>query len=58
MKKIYNSRIVEVLAKKYAITPRYVRYCLKGDRNPVYADELKKEYQRLLKKVDKALGSD
>lgn len=58
MKKIYNSRIVEVLAAKYAITPRYVRYCLKGDRNPVYADELKKEYQRLIKRIDKALDSD
>jgi hypothetical protein len=58
MKKIYNTGVVKALACKYEVTPRYIRYCLNGDRTPVYADELKAEYNKKVEQVEKALNSD
>jgi len=58
MKKTYNTGVVNALAVKYKVTPRYIRYCINGDRTPVYADELIAEYQKKLEQVEKALKSD
>ena len=58
MKKTYNTEVVKALAYKYEVTPRYIRYCLSGDRTPVYADELIAEYKKKLEQVEKALKSD
>lgn len=58
MKKSYNTRVVKALACKYTVTPRYIRYCLNGDRTPVYADELIAEYNKKLEQIEKALNSD
>ena len=58
MKKTYNTGVVKALACKYKVTPRYIRYCLSGDRTPVYADELIAEYYKKLEQVEKALNSD
>ena len=58
MKKTYNTAVVKVLACKYKVTPRYIRYCLNGDRTPIYADELIAEYNQKLEQVEKALNSD
>ena len=58
MKKTYNTEVVKVLACKYKVTPRYIRYCLNGDRTPIYADELIAEYNQKLGQVEKALNSD
>jgi len=58
MKKTYNTELVKALACKYKVTPRYIRYCLNGDRTPIYVDELITEYQKKLEQVEKALNSD
>lgn len=58
MKKTYNTGVVKALACKYKVTPRYIRYCLNGDRTPVYADDLISEYNQKLGQVEKALNSD
>ncbi|SFN25024.1 hypothetical protein [Salegentibacter flavus] len=58
MKKTYNTSVVRALACKYEVTPRYIRYCLRGDRTPIYADELIAEYNTKLEQVEKALNSD
>lgn len=58
MKKIYNTVVVKALASKYEVTPRYIRYCLNGDRTPIYADQLKVEYHKKLEQMEKALKSD
>lgn len=58
MKKTFNSGVVKALAYKYKVTPRYIRYCLNGDRTPIYADELIAEYTKKLEQVEKALNSD
>lgn len=57
MKKTYNTVVVKALAFKYNVTPRYIRYCLNGDRTPAYADELIAEYSRKMEQVEKALNS-
>ena len=58
MKKSFNTGVVKALACKYKVTPRYIRYCLNGDRTPVYADELIADYHKKLEQVEKALKSD
>lgn len=58
MKKTYNTGLVKALARKYKVTPRYIRYCLSGERNPVYADELVAEYYQKIEKIKRALDSD
>ena len=58
MKKTYNTEVVKALACKYKVTPRYIRYCLSGDRTPLYADELITEYKKKVEQVEKALKSD
>ena len=52
MKQTYNATLVKALAKKYKISPRYVRYCLKGKRSPCFADKIKKDYKRFIKKIE------
>jgi hypothetical protein len=58
MQKTYNSGVVKALSCKYKVTPRYIRYCLNGDRTPIYADELIAEYYKKLEQVERALNSD
>lgn len=58
MKKTYNTRVVNTLAQKYEVSPRFVRYCLSGERTPIYSDELKSEYERILKKIENALNNN
>ncbi len=58
MKKTYNTEVVKSLACKYKVTPRYIRYCLSGDRTPIYADELLAEYHKKLEQIARALNFD
>lgn len=58
MKKTYNTEVVKALACKYQVTPRYIRYCLNGDRTPVYADELIADYQKKQEQLEKILKSE
>lgn len=55
MKQTYNATLVMALAKKYKISPRYVRYCLKGERSPCFADKIKKDYKRFINKIENVI---
>ena len=55
MKQMYSAEIIKLLAKKYSISPRYVRYCLKGDRRPYFAEKIKKDYEACVRKIQKVL---
>ena len=55
MKQTYNANLVKALAKKYKISPRYVRYCLKGERSPSFADKIKKDYKRFINKIENVI---
>ncbi|MCW3168943.1 hypothetical protein OMO38_10455 [Chryseobacterium sp. 09-1422] len=44
---IYNADILIVIEKKYGFTIDYIRKSLRGDRNGVMPDEIKKEYNTL-----------
>jgi hypothetical protein len=55
MKQTYNATLVKALAKKYKISPRYVRYCLKGERSPSFADKIKKDYKRFINKIENVI---
>lgn len=46
-----QTAIIQALAKKYQISIRYVRYCLKDERSPPFAEKLKMDYERILKKI-------
>ena len=55
MKQKYNAALVNALAKKYKITPRYVRYCLKGERSPHFAENIEKDYKRFISKIENVI---
>lgn len=52
MKQTYSATLVKALAKKYKISPRYVRYCLKGERSPCFADKIKKDYKKFISEIE------
>ncbi|RNL83705.1 hypothetical protein ED312_14570 [Sinomicrobium pectinilyticum] len=57
MKRKYNTQIVNTLAKRYDVTTRYIRTCLKGEGNSLLADEIQNEYKRLVGKLNVVLDS-
>lgn len=52
----FNSQVVNKLSEKYELTPYYIRQCLKGERNSITSDTIRKEYRRLKKEVENALN--
>ena len=40
----YNEEALEALKKKYGYSIDYIRKCLRGDRNGIMADAIKKDY--------------
>lgn len=53
----YNPVVVQQLSEKHGFTKIFIRQCLKGDRNSLTADTIRKEYKDLVKKVTAALNS-
>ncbi len=51
----YNVIAVNAISVKFKISKRYVRQCIKGDRNSISADSIKKDYFELVRKIEKAL---
>jgi hypothetical protein len=51
----YNVIAVNAISVKFKISKQYVRQCIKGDRNSISADNIKKDYQELVRKIEKAL---
>lgn len=58
MKQSFNAALVKALARKYKISPRYVRYCLKDERSPCFADRIKKDYQKYINKIENVLEKE
>ena len=52
----YNSQVVNKLSEKYGFTTQYIRQCLRGDRNSLTSDTIRKEYKKLAKEVDTVLN--
>ncbi len=51
----YNTLVINKLVEKYGFTGYYIRQCLRGDRNSITADLLRKEYNGLNKAIKKLL---
>lgn len=43
----FNTQIVKVLSSSYNVTEYFVRECIKGNKNSLTADEIKKKYNEL-----------
>uniref|UniRef100_UPI0037DC1570 hypothetical protein n=1 Tax=Zhouia sp. PK063 TaxID=3373602 RepID=UPI0037DC1570 len=55
MKNDYHAQVIKLLALKYGISVRYVRYCIRGERNPEFAERLLNDYRALLSKLEEIL---
>lgn len=47
----YNHQVINELSMKYAVTPRYIRMCLSGDRKGLFPDKIINEYKGIDKRV-------
>lgn len=52
----YNTLVVKKLSKKHGFTEYYIRQCLRGDRNSLTSDTIRKQYKELVKKVEETLN--
>lgn len=52
----WNSLVVNKLSEKHGFTTYYIRQCLKGDRDSLTSDTIRKEYKELTKEVEDALN--
>ena len=55
-KQKYNQEIVNALAVKYGVSTRYVRSGLSESNKSVYADTIKKDYQKAVEAAHKAIS--
>ncbi len=53
--KTYNLLAVNAISEKKGISKQYVRQCIKGDRNSISADIIKKEYYEIVRKIESLL---
>lgn len=51
----YNVLAVNAISEKKGISKQYVRQCIKGDRNSISADIIKKEYYEIVRKIESLL---
>lgn len=51
----YNYTAVSALSKRYGLTKMYIRQCLRGDRNNLTADTIRKDYKALVKEVNELI---
>jgi hypothetical protein len=48
----YNVVAVNAISEKRGISKQYVRQCIKGDRNSISADIIKKEYRDMVRMIE------
>lgn len=48
----YNVFVINAISEKRGISKQYIRQCIKGDRNSISADIIKKEYYDIVRKID------
>lgn len=54
----YNTDVLNEIGKKYAITSRYVRQCITGDRVGIFPDKIKAEYKTIELKMRTTLENE
>lgn len=45
----YNEEILISLQNKYGYSKDYIQKCIRGDRNGIMPDKIKKDYEKLVK---------
>jgi hypothetical protein len=53
----WNLDVIKSLADKYDFSARYIKQIITGDRTPVFADRIQKEYKELKKEIESLLAS-
>lgn len=53
----YNTMAVKKTAEVFGFSERYVRACLKGDRNGVMSDNVKKQYKIFVSEINKVVDN-
>ena len=51
----YNVVAISAIAIKMSISKQYIRQCLRGDNNSISADEIRKEYYALVRKIEELI---
>ena len=52
----YNVVAVNAISEKRGVSKQYIRQCLKGDRNSISADIIRKEYSTIVRKIESLLN--
>lgn len=52
----YNGIAVNAISVKWKISKQYVRQCIRGDRKSISADNIKKDYFDLVRKINNILS--
>lgn len=43
----YNASIVKALVEKYGFSTQYIRQCIRGERNSLSADKIRRDYKSM-----------
>lgn len=54
----YNQVGIIALSKRYGVSKRYVRMCLKGDRHSLKADDIRADYKVITKEVEAIINKE
>lgn len=52
----YNQDVINVMKARHGYTAHYIRQCIRGDRNGLIPDKLKKEYETLVDAANMAIN--
>ncbi|MBF6607471.1 MAG: hypothetical protein ITG00_01900 [Flavobacterium sp.] len=54
----WNVPALKALASKYDFSTRYIKQCITGDRNPIFADRIKSEYSVIVNQLKEVLDNE
>lgn len=52
----FNAGVVNALVKKHGLSSQYIRQCLRGERNSITSDTIRKQYNTMKKEVESILN--
>lgn len=52
----YNVVAVNAISEKRGVSKQYIRQCIRGDRDSISADNIKKEYHTIVRKIESLLN--
>jgi hypothetical protein len=53
---VWNTEVINALAKNYNFSKRYIKQIISGDRTPIFQDRIIVEYRSMCKEVDTILN--